>query len=68
MKFVSKFKLGLSLSWQKLVAPIHGSLLGLMASFLRIKLRLNFWHSKIPMATIYHESCCFGVADHVNTL
>jgi hypothetical protein len=40
MKFISKFKLGLSLSWQTLVAPVHDFWLGLMASFLRIKLRL----------------------------
>jgi hypothetical protein len=40
MKFVSKLQLGLCPSRQTLVAPIHGSLLGLMASVLRIKLRL----------------------------
>jgi hypothetical protein len=40
MKYVPKLKLGFSLSWQTLVAPVHDSLLGLMASFLRIKLRL----------------------------
>jgi hypothetical protein len=39
MKFVSKFKLVLPLSWKTLVPPVHGIFLGLMASFLRIKLR-----------------------------
>jgi hypothetical protein len=34
MKFVSKFKLELHLSWQALVAPGHDILLGLMLSFL----------------------------------
>jgi hypothetical protein len=33
MKFVSKFKLELSLSWKALVAPSHDILLGLMPSF-----------------------------------
>jgi hypothetical protein len=40
MKFDSKFKLGLPLSWKTLVAHVHDILLGLMASFLRIKFRL----------------------------
>jgi hypothetical protein len=40
MKYVPKFKLGSSLSWQTLVSPVHDILLGLMASFLRIKLWL----------------------------
>jgi hypothetical protein len=40
MKYVPKFKLDFSLSWQTLVAPIYDILLGLMVSFLRIKLRL----------------------------
>jgi hypothetical protein len=40
MKFVPKFKLGSSLSWHVLVAPVYDILLGLMVSFLRIKLRL----------------------------
>jgi hypothetical protein len=40
MKFVSKFKLGLPLSWKTLVPPVHGIFLGLMASFLRNKLKL----------------------------
>jgi hypothetical protein len=34
MKFVSKFKLGLPLSWQILVAPDQGILLGLLSPFL----------------------------------
>jgi hypothetical protein len=34
MKLVSKFKLGLPLSWQTLVAPGHGILLGLLSPFL----------------------------------
>jgi hypothetical protein len=33
MKLVSKFELGLPLSWQTLVAPIHGILLGLLSPF-----------------------------------
>jgi hypothetical protein len=33
MKFVSKFKLELSLSWQALVASGHDILLGLVPSF-----------------------------------
>jgi hypothetical protein len=38
MRFVPKFKLGISLHGKNLVPPVHGILLGLMASFLRIKL------------------------------
>jgi hypothetical protein len=34
MKFISKFQLGLSPSWQTLVAPDHGILLGLLSPFL----------------------------------
>jgi hypothetical protein len=34
MKFVSKFKLVLPLSWQTLIAPGHGILLGLLPLFL----------------------------------
>jgi hypothetical protein len=34
MKLVSKFKLGLPLSWQTLVAPGHDILLGLLSPFL----------------------------------
>jgi hypothetical protein len=37
MKFVSKFKLELSLSWKDLVAPDHDILLGLMSLFLMDK-------------------------------
>jgi hypothetical protein len=33
MKLVSKFKLGLPLSWQTLVAHIRGILLGLLSPF-----------------------------------
>jgi hypothetical protein len=33
MKFVSKFELGLHLSWKTLVAPGHDILLGLMSPF-----------------------------------
>jgi hypothetical protein len=33
MKFCSKFRLGLPLSWQTLVAPVHGILLGLLSPF-----------------------------------
>jgi hypothetical protein len=40
MKFVPKFKLDFSLHVKHLVDPAHGILLGLMISFLRIKLRL----------------------------
>jgi hypothetical protein len=40
MKFVSKFKLELPILWQTLVPPVHVIFLRLMASFLRIKLRL----------------------------
>jgi hypothetical protein len=40
MKIDSKFELGLPLSWQTLVPPIHGIFLGLMTPFLRIMLRL----------------------------
>jgi hypothetical protein len=34
VKSVSKFQLGLSPSWQTLVAPGHGILLGLLSPFL----------------------------------
>jgi hypothetical protein len=34
MRLVSKFKLGLPLSWQTLVAPGHGILLELLSPFL----------------------------------
>jgi hypothetical protein len=34
VKFVSKFKLGLPLSWQTLVAPGHDIFLGLLSPFL----------------------------------
>jgi hypothetical protein len=34
MKFVSKFNLGLPMSWQTLVAPGHDILLGLLSPFL----------------------------------
>jgi hypothetical protein len=34
MKLVSKFQLGLPLSWQTLVAPCHDILLGLLSIFL----------------------------------
>jgi hypothetical protein len=34
MKYVSKFKLGLPISWQTLVAPGYGILLGLLSPFL----------------------------------
>jgi hypothetical protein len=34
MKFDSKFRLGLHLSWKTLVAPDHGILLGLLSPFL----------------------------------
>jgi hypothetical protein len=37
MKFVSKFKLELLLSWKALVAPGHDILLGLMPLFLMDK-------------------------------
>jgi hypothetical protein len=40
MKSVLKFKLGFFLHDKYLVAPVHDILLGLMASFLRINLRL----------------------------
>jgi hypothetical protein len=40
MKFVPKFQLDFFLHDKYLVSPVHGILLGLMASFLRIKLRL----------------------------
>jgi hypothetical protein len=36
MKFDSKFKLGLPLSWQTLLSPIHGTLLVLVASLLYV--------------------------------
>jgi hypothetical protein len=40
MKFVPKFQLGFSLHGKYFVSHVHGILLVLMASFLRIKLRL----------------------------
>jgi hypothetical protein len=40
MKFVPKSQLDFSLHGRYLVSPVHGILLELMASFLRIKLRL----------------------------
>jgi hypothetical protein len=40
MNVVPKFKLAFSLHGKHLVTPVHGILLGLMASFLWIKLRL----------------------------
>jgi hypothetical protein len=40
MKFVPKFTLEIPLHGKHLVPPVHGILLGLMASFLRIELRL----------------------------
>jgi hypothetical protein len=40
MKFVPKFKLGILLYGEHLVPHVHDIVLGLMASFLRIKLRV----------------------------
>jgi hypothetical protein len=40
MKYVSKFQLGFSLHAKHLVPPGHDILVGLIASFLIIKLRL----------------------------
>jgi hypothetical protein len=40
MKFVPKFKLGILLYGEHLVPHVHYIVLGLMASFLRIKLRV----------------------------
>jgi hypothetical protein len=34
VKYISKFQLGHSLSWQTLVAPGHDNLLGLLSPFL----------------------------------
>jgi hypothetical protein len=39
MKFVPKFQLGFSLHGKYLVAPVHGILLGLVASLIYVKLR-----------------------------
>jgi hypothetical protein len=33
MKLVSKFELGRPMSWQTLIAPGHGTLLGLLSPF-----------------------------------
>jgi hypothetical protein len=40
MKFIPEFKLGFPLSWKYYITPVHDILLGLMTSFLRIKLML----------------------------
>jgi hypothetical protein len=40
MKFIPKLKLGILLYDKHLLPPVHDILLGLMASFIRIKLRL----------------------------
>jgi hypothetical protein len=36
MKFDSKFKLGLPLSWQTLLPPVYGTVLVLLASLLYV--------------------------------
>jgi hypothetical protein len=41
MKLVSKFELGLPLSWQTLVAHVHDILLGLLSPFLMVEVEAS---------------------------
>jgi hypothetical protein len=68
MKFVSKFKLRLPLSWKTLLPHVHGTLLVLVASLLYVlvealtKLILN-----LAMPLYCHDSYHW-LTGHVNTL
>jgi hypothetical protein len=58
MKFVSKFKLGFLLSCKHLVAPVHGNLLGLVASLLYVKMRPKLICVFKFVVTIYCHDLC----------